>query len=73
MQEGWYDGRPRSFQVYAPSRTAVVYALVNDDKKPLVSETKNENKPLVSATKNDDKSLVPGIKKDDKPEESVEG
>ena len=25
LQEGWYDGRPHSFQVYAPSRTCVVY------------------------------------------------
>eukprot|EP00270_Netrium_digitus_P010440 TRINITY_DN323_c0_g1_i5.p1 TRINITY_DN323_c0_g1~~TRINITY_DN323_c0_g1_i5.p1 ORF type:complete len:870 (+),score=237.80 TRINITY_DN323_c0_g1_i5:78-2612(+) len=25
-QEGWYDGRPHSFLVYAPSRTASVYA-----------------------------------------------
>lgn len=29
MQEGWYDDRPSSFMVYAPSRTAVVYALVD--------------------------------------------
>ncbi|KAK4800803.1 hypothetical protein SAY86_021290 [Trapa natans] len=28
--EGWYDGRPRSLLVYAPCRTAVVYALVDD-------------------------------------------
>lgn len=28
--EGWYDNRPRSFLVYAPSRTAVVYALTED-------------------------------------------
>lgn len=27
--EGWYDDRPRSFLVYAPCRTAVVYALVD--------------------------------------------
>ncbi|KAK1300227.1 hypothetical protein QJS10_CPB13g01652 [Acorus calamus] len=27
--EGHYDGRPRSFLVYAPSRTAVVYALAD--------------------------------------------
>ncbi|CAL5194198.1 unnamed protein product [Lathyrus oleraceus] len=27
--EGWYDDRPRSFLVYAPSRTAVVYALAD--------------------------------------------
>lgn len=32
MQDGWYDDRPRSFRVYAPSRTAVVYALADDDK-----------------------------------------
>ncbi|XP_028784874.1 1,4-alpha-glucan-branching enzyme 1, chloroplastic/amyloplastic isoform X1 [Neltuma alba] len=29
--EGWYDDRPRSFLVYAPSRTAAVYALVDDE------------------------------------------
>ncbi|KAL9249789.1 1,4-alpha-glucan-branching enzyme 1, chloroplastic/amyloplastic-like protein [Drosera capensis] len=29
-QEGWYDNRPRSFLVYAPSRTAVIYAVVDD-------------------------------------------
>ncbi|KAI0496832.1 hypothetical protein KFK09_023156 [Dendrobium nobile] len=28
--EGKYDNRPHSFQVYAPSRTAVVYALTED-------------------------------------------
>ncbi|CAK9860132.1 unnamed protein product [Sphagnum jensenii] len=28
-QEGWYDDRPHSFQVYSPSRTAVVYGLAN--------------------------------------------
>ncbi|ESW34860.1 hypothetical protein PHAVU_001G187600 [Phaseolus vulgaris] len=28
--EGWYDDRPRSFLIYAPSRTAVVYALADD-------------------------------------------
>ncbi|XP_057438157.1 1,4-alpha-glucan-branching enzyme 1, chloroplastic/amyloplastic isoform X2 [Lotus japonicus] len=27
--DGWYDDRPRSFLVYAPSRTAVVYALAD--------------------------------------------
>ncbi|TYI98812.1 hypothetical protein E1A91_D01G243300v1 [Gossypium mustelinum] len=31
--EGWYDDRPRSFMVYAPNRTAVVYALVEDEPK----------------------------------------
>lgn len=29
-QEGWFDDRPHSFQVYTPSRTAVVYSLVED-------------------------------------------
>lgn len=29
LQEGWYDDRPRSFLVYAPCRTAVVYALAD--------------------------------------------
>ncbi|KAJ6699299.1 protein 14-ALPHA-GLUCAN-BRANCHING ENZYME 2-1 CHLOROPLASTIC/AMYLOPLASTIC [Salix purpurea] len=33
-KEGWYDDRPRSFLVYAPSRTAVVYALVEDELEP---------------------------------------
>uniref|UniRef100_A0A803MQJ5 1,4-alpha-glucan branching enzyme n=1 Tax=Chenopodium quinoa TaxID=63459 RepID=A0A803MQJ5_CHEQI len=32
--EGSYDNRPRSFLVYAPSRAAVVYALVDDDAEP---------------------------------------
>lgn len=73
MQEGRYDDRPRSFLVYAPSRTAVVYALVNDDKKPPVSETKNDNKALVSETKNDVKPLVSKTKNDDKPRESIQG
>ena len=30
MQEGRYDNRPRSFLVYAPNRTAVVYALCDE-------------------------------------------
>lgn len=30
MQDGSYDNRPRSFLVYAPSRTVVVYALSVD-------------------------------------------
>lgn len=29
--EGWYDNRPNSFLVYAPCRTAVVYALAEDE------------------------------------------
>ncbi|KAG5553363.1 hypothetical protein RHGRI_011290 [Rhododendron griersonianum] len=33
--EGWYDDRPRSFLVYAPCRTAVVYALVENDPQPV--------------------------------------
>ncbi|XP_057779347.1 1,4-alpha-glucan-branching enzyme 1, chloroplastic/amyloplastic-like [Salvia miltiorrhiza] len=33
--EGWHDDRPRSFLIYAPSRTAVVYALVTDEAKPV--------------------------------------
>lgn len=33
--EGWYDDRPSSFQIYAPSRTAVVYALVEDKLEPV--------------------------------------
>lgn len=30
LQEEMYDKRPRSFKVYAPCRTAVVYALIED-------------------------------------------
>ncbi|KAF8017811.1 hypothetical protein BT93_H2878 [Corymbia citriodora subsp. variegata] len=33
--EGWYDDRPCSFLVYAPSRTAIVYALVEDEQLPV--------------------------------------
>ncbi|XP_048126938.1 1,4-alpha-glucan-branching enzyme 1, chloroplastic/amyloplastic-like isoform X2 [Rhodamnia argentea] len=33
--EGWYDDRPRSFLVYAPSRTAVVYALAEAEQLPV--------------------------------------
>ncbi|XP_054801932.1 1,4-alpha-glucan-branching enzyme 1, chloroplastic/amyloplastic-like isoform X1 [Prosopis cineraria] len=32
--EGWYDDRPRSFLVYAPSRTVAVYALANEVEQP---------------------------------------
>ncbi|KAH9674779.1 SBE2.2 [Citrus sinensis] len=35
VQEGWYDDRPHSFLVYAPSRTAVVYALADEEEQPL--------------------------------------
>lgn len=38
MQDGWYDDRPRSFLVYTPCRTAVVYALV-DGGQPLEIES----------------------------------
>lgn len=31
MQDGRHDDRPCSFMVYAPCRTAVVYAAVDDD------------------------------------------
>ncbi|KAK3445557.1 hypothetical protein EUGRSUZ_A01533 [Eucalyptus grandis] len=33
--EEWYDDRPSSFLVYAPSRTAIVYALVEDEQLPV--------------------------------------
>uniref|UniRef100_A0A5B6ZJQ5 1,4-alpha-glucan branching enzyme n=1 Tax=Davidia involucrata TaxID=16924 RepID=A0A5B6ZJQ5_DAVIN len=33
--DGWYDDQPRSFLVYAPCRTAVVYALAEDELKPV--------------------------------------
>ncbi|KAL6521134.1 hypothetical protein OROGR_017703 [Orobanche gracilis] len=36
--EAKHDDRPRSFLVYAPSRTAVVYALVEDEVKPIDAE-----------------------------------
>ncbi|KAH6825381.1 starch branching enzyme 2.1 [Perilla frutescens var. hirtella] len=36
--EGWHDDRPRSFLIYAPSRTAVVYALVEDEAEPIDAE-----------------------------------
>ncbi|KAJ0079120.1 hypothetical protein Patl1_23621 [Pistacia atlantica] len=36
-KEGWYDGRPRSFLVYAPSRT-VVCALVDNELEPQVKD-----------------------------------
>lgn len=39
VQEGWYDNRPRSFLVYAPSRAAVVYALVDNEPEPAVVST----------------------------------
>ncbi|XP_047316567.1 1,4-alpha-glucan-branching enzyme 2-2, chloroplastic/amyloplastic-like [Impatiens glandulifera] len=32
--EEWHDNRPRSFQIYTPSRTAVVYALTVDSPNP---------------------------------------
>lgn len=35
LQEGFYDNRPRSFMVYTPSRTVVVYRQVEDDVKPV--------------------------------------
>ncbi|CAA2986513.1 1,4-alpha-glucan-branching enzyme 1, chloroplastic amyloplastic-like [Olea europaea subsp. europaea] len=33
--DGWYDKRPQSFMIYTPSRTAVVYALVEDEVVPV--------------------------------------
>ncbi|KAK8705191.1 hypothetical protein V6N13_048797 [Hibiscus sabdariffa] len=39
--EGWYDDRPRSLLVYAPSRTAVVYALSEDE-----PEVVDKSKPV---------------------------
>ncbi|XP_043814777.1 1,4-alpha-glucan-branching enzyme 1, chloroplastic/amyloplastic isoform X2 [Manihot esculenta] len=43
--DGWYDNRPRSFMVYAPSRTAVVYALVEDEENEAKNEVESEVKP----------------------------
>lgn len=34
LQDGWYDDRPRSFLIYAPSRTAVIFALTEDKPEP---------------------------------------
>ncbi|XP_039057127.1 1,4-alpha-glucan-branching enzyme 1, chloroplastic/amyloplastic-like [Hibiscus syriacus] len=48
--EGWYDDRPRSLLVYAPCRTAVVYALVEDKQKPIGELQPEENiKPVEEA------------------------
>ncbi|XP_024527573.1 1,4-alpha-glucan-branching enzyme 2-2, chloroplastic/amyloplastic [Selaginella moellendorffii] len=41
--EGWYDDRPQSFQVYSPCRTAVVYA-------PVVPESQSVDEPLEAQT-----------------------
>ena len=40
MQEGLYDGRPHSFQVYAPSRTVAVYTLAQ------YADSKADDQPL---------------------------
>ncbi|KAH1195362.1 1,4-alpha-glucan-branching enzyme 1, chloroplastic/amyloplastic [Glycine max] len=40
--EGWYDDRPRSFLIYAPSRTAVVYALADEAEPALADATEPE-------------------------------
>ncbi|KAG6596555.1 1,4-alpha-glucan-branching enzyme 1, chloroplastic/amyloplastic, partial [Cucurbita argyrosperma subsp. sororia] len=40
--EGNYDNRPRSFLVYAPSRTVGVYALTPDDSKLVEGETETK-------------------------------
>ncbi|XP_058739081.1 1,4-alpha-glucan-branching enzyme 1, chloroplastic/amyloplastic [Vicia villosa] len=45
--EGWYDDRPRSFLVYAPSRTAVVYALVDkEESEPIELSVGVESEPI---------------------------
>ncbi|CAJ1886941.1 unnamed protein product [Sphenostylis stenocarpa] len=56
--EGWYDDRPRSFLIYAPSRTAAVYALA-DDVEPAVPDD-------VEPTLPDD--VEPTLPDDDEPE-----
>ncbi|KAA0043906.1 1,4-alpha-glucan-branching enzyme 2-2 [Cucumis melo var. makuwa] len=43
--EGNYDNRPRSFLIYAPSRTAVVYALAPDDSELAKGETETDTEP----------------------------
>lgn len=45
LQEGNYDNRPRSFLIYAPSRTAVVYALAPDDSELAKGETETDTEP----------------------------
>ncbi|KAK8593397.1 hypothetical protein V6N12_045479 [Hibiscus sabdariffa] len=45
--EGWHDDRPRSLLVYAPCRTAVVYALVENQPKTLVKLQLTENANVV--------------------------
>ncbi|KAG4913504.1 hypothetical protein JHK82_054089 [Glycine max] len=42
IREGWYDDRPRSFLIYAPSRTAVVYALADEAEPALADATEPE-------------------------------
>ncbi|KAI5425540.1 1,4-alpha-glucan-branching enzyme 1, chloroplastic/amyloplastic isoform 1 [Lathyrus oleraceus] len=45
--EGWYDDRPRSFLVYAPSRTAVVYALADGvESEPIELSDGVESEPI---------------------------
>nr|AHW50661.1 starch branching protein II [Lens culinaris] len=45
--EGWYDDRPRSFLVYAPCRTAVVYALADGvESEPIELSVGVESEPI---------------------------
>lgn len=44
--EGWYDDRPRSIMVYAPSRTAVVYALVDNEEVVVQEEESVEEESV---------------------------
>ncbi|CAK8544033.1 unnamed protein product [Lathyrus sativus] len=45
--EGWYDDRPRSFLVYAPCRTAVVYALADGvESEPIELSDEVEPEPI---------------------------
>jgi 1,4-alpha-glucan branching enzyme len=46
LQEGWYDDRPRSFLVYAPCRTAVVYALADVESEPVELSVGVESEPV---------------------------
>ncbi|KAK8672161.1 hypothetical protein V6N13_110534 [Hibiscus sabdariffa] len=49
--EGWHDDRPRSLLVYAPCRTAVVYALVENEPKAVVTLQLTENANVVEESK----------------------
>ena len=63
MQEGWYDDRPRSFLIYAPSRTVVVYSLVHEDEAPVKQiesvKVKESAEPIESIEVEDEEPAEP--------------